>query len=169
LGPYVKQMHENIPVPRMESPEKRAASSNVKLPRKRARYDHFGEHIRYLTIEEWGQFLEVIEDYRHKLMMRVIYELGCRVGEFVRIQLKHLSFARGTVYFPAENTKTRQRRVSHLPNGLMNELKSMLRNQGRMAQRTERIYRPNEYLFFSGWSAWNANTARTARAGPCMN
>ena len=124
--------------------------SNVKSSRKSRRYERFGETIRYLTIEEWQQFLDAIEDYRHKLMMQVIYELGCRVGEFVRIQLKHLAFGRNTVYFPAENTKTRKRRVSHLPLGLMNELKSLLRREGRMAQRSQRIHRPNDYLFSPG-------------------
>lgn len=122
----------------------------MKSSRKPQRYERFGETIRYLTIEEWQQFLDVIEDYRHKLMMRVIYELGCRVGEFVRIQLKHLTFGRSTIYFPAENTKTKKRRVSHLPPGLMNELKSLLRMEGRMAQRTQRIHRPDDYLFSPG-------------------
>ena len=127
-----------------------AISPNVKSSRKRPGYERFGEQIRYLTLEEWNQFLESIEDYRHKLMMRVIYELGCRVGEFVRIQLRHLSFARSTVYIPAENTKTRQRRVSHLPAGLMNEIRSLLRSQGRMAVRSDQVHRPAEYLFFPG-------------------
>jgi integrase/recombinase XerD len=122
----------------------------VKLSTKRPRYERFGETIRYLTIEELEQFFDVIEDYRHKLMMRVIYELGCRVGEFVRIQLKHISFARNTVYFPAENTKTGFRRVSHLPAGVMNELKSILRTKGRMAKRSPRVYRPTDYLFHPG-------------------
>lgn len=135
------------PLPSAEPAPEAAVSSNVKPSRKRRRYDHFGEHIRYLSVEEWNQFLDAMVDYRHKLMMRTIYELGCRVGEFTRIQLKHLSFARSTVYFPAENTKTRQRRISHLPAGLMNEIKSMLRAEGRMARRSERVYKPNEWLF----------------------
>ena len=122
----------------------------MKSSRKPRRYERFGETIRYLTIEEWQQFLDVIEDYRHKLMMRVIYELGCRVGEFVRIQLKHLTFGRSTIYFPAENTKTKKRRVSHLPPGLMNEFKSLLRQEGRMAQRTLRIHRLDDFLFSPG-------------------
>lgn len=103
-----------------------------------------------MTLDELHHFFDVIEDYRHKLMMRVIYELGCRVGEFVRIQLAHLSFSRCSVFFPAENTKTRARRTSHLPAGLMNELKSMLRQDGRMAKRTEDIFAPHEYLFHPG-------------------
>lgn len=143
----MKKMAPTSTIPSAESPAESPVSSNVKSARKRGGYERFGETIRYLTIEEWNQFLDVIEDYRHKLMMPVIYELGCRVGEFVRIQLRHLSFTRNTVYFPAENTKTRQRRVSHLPAGLMNEIKSLLRQDGRMAQRSLHIHRPEEYLF----------------------
>jgi integrase/recombinase XerD len=140
-------MAENDQIPSVRNAAQEAVSSNVKKALKSSRYDRFGETIRYLTVEELQQFFNVIEDYRHKLMLQVIYELGCRVGEFVRIQLKHLSFNRCAVYFPAENTKTRARRVSHLPLGLMNELKGLLRQQGRMARRSERIYHPDEFLF----------------------
>jgi integrase len=122
----------------------------VKSSTKSKQYELSGETFRYLTVEELQQFFNAIDDYRHKLMMRIIYELGCRVGEFVRIQLKHLVFDRATVFFPAENTKTKQRRVSHLPVGLMNELKSYLRRERRMAQRSQRVFRPAEHLFHPG-------------------
>lgn len=122
-------------LPRADPGLQAPPASNVKPSRKRSGYDHFGEHIRHLSVEEWNQFLDAIVDYRHKLIMRTIYELGYRVGEFTRIQLKHLAFARNTVYFPAENTKTGQRRVSHLPAGLMNEIRSLLRAEGRMRRR----------------------------------
>src|SRR3972149_5065237 len=102
-------MTQDDPISRVEQGQEVPPASNVKSSRKRRRYDHFGEHIRYLSVEEWTQFLDAIVDYRHKLMMRTIYALGCRVGEFVRIQLKHLSFAPSTLYIPAENTQTRQR------------------------------------------------------------
>ena len=91
---------------------KRSSSSNVKPS---GRYERFGETIRYLTWEEWQQFLDAVDDYQHKLMLRTIYELGCRVGEFVRIRLEHVDFRRGRVFFPRENTKTHRRRVSHFP------------------------------------------------------
>jgi integrase len=52
-------------------------SSNVKS---RPRYDRFGETIRYLTVEELRKLFDSIQDYRRKLMLRMIYELGCRVG-----------------------------------------------------------------------------------------
>jgi integrase len=98
------------------------------------RYERFGEVIRYLTADELQQFFSSIDNYTHKLMFEVIYELGCRVGEFVRIQVKHLSFTRSTIFFPAENTKTQTARTSSLPQGLTNELKSLLRQQRIIAR-----------------------------------
>jgi len=119
-------------------------SENVKSSQK---CERFGETIRYLTLGEWQRFLDCVEDYRHKLMMRTIYELGCRVGEFVRIQLKHLDFSRSSVFIPAENTKTGYRRTSHLPRGLMNEVISLLKREERMLRRSEKLKKPQEFLF----------------------
>lgn len=112
-------------------------------------YERFGETIRYLTFPEWQRLLDHVDDYRNKLMLRVIYHLGCRVGEFVRIQLKHIDFSRGNIDIPAANTKTGHRRASHLPRGLVNEIKSWLKSEGRMTKRAARVKRPDEYLFRS--------------------
>lgn len=98
-----------------------------KRKNKTKKYERFGEIIRYLTTDELGNFFDSIDNYKHKLMFEVIYELGCRVGEFVRIQVKHINFNRSTVFFPAENTKTKHARISYLPKGLTNEIKSMLK------------------------------------------
>jgi integrase/recombinase XerD len=122
----------------------RAKGSNVKPSRN---YERFGETIRYLTLEELQKLFDCIEDYRHKLMLELIYHLGCRVGEFVRVQLKHLDFGRSSVLFPAENTKTRSRRTSWVPRGLMNEVASMLKSQGRMGKRDGQVRHPESFLF----------------------
>ena len=119
-------------------------SANVKQSQN---YERFGETIRYLTLEEWQKLTDCIDDYRHKLMFRLIYHLGCRVGEFVRIQLKHLDFGRSSVFFPAENTKTGHRRTSHVPVGLVNEIKSILKRDGRMLKRSDAVLSPTEFLF----------------------
>lgn len=118
------------------------------------RYERFGEIIRYLTVEELSQFFDSIDNYKHKLMFEVIYELGCRVGEFVRIQVRHVNFNRSTVFFPAENTKTRYARVSYLPKGLANEIKSMLKQAGVIARRGDRIKKAEAFLFHPG-KRWN--------------
>jgi len=129
----------------------KAKSSNVKFSKK---YERFGEIIRYLTADELNQFFDSIDNYYHKLMFQVIYELGCRVGEFVRIQVKHLNFSRSTVHFPAENTKTKHPRTSYLPKGLMNEIKSMLKQKDIATKRAGRIRKSEAYLFFPG-KKWN--------------
>ncbi len=118
------------------------------------KYERFGEIIRYLTNDELNQFFDCIDNYRHKLMFEVIYELGCRVGEFVKIQVKHLNFNRSTVFFPAENTKTKHARISYLPKGLTNEIKSMLRQKGIMNKRGDRVRMAEAYLFHPG-RRWN--------------
>lgn len=137
-------MAENESFPSMRPRESHAIASNVKHSRK---YERFGETIRYLTLDEWQKLLDSVEDYRHKLMLRVIYHLGCRVGEFVRIQVKHLDFNRNSVFIPADNTKTGHKRTSHLPGGIMNEIKSMLRREDRMLKRTDSVMNQEEYLF----------------------
>ena len=137
-------MAENESFPSVNRAQTRPKASNVKSSRK---YERFGETIRYLTLTEWQKLLDCVEDYRHKLMFRMIYHLGCRVGEFVRIQIKHLDFNRSSVFIPADNTKTGHMRSSHLPAGVMNEVKSILRREGRMLKRTESVLNPEEYLF----------------------
>ena len=112
----MKKMRQNENFYHIRKSRKRGKSPNVKFSKK---YEHFGEIIRYLTIDELSQFFDSIDNYYHKLMFQVLYELGCRVGEFVRIQVKHLNFNRSTVHFPAENTKTKHPRTSYLPKGLM--------------------------------------------------
>jgi integrase len=118
------------------------------------RYERFGEIIRYLTVDELQNFFDSIDNYNHKLMFEVIYELGCRVGEFVKIQVKHVNFSRSTVYFPAENTKTKHARVSYLPKGLTNEIKSMLKQRGIITKRDDKIRQTEAYLFHPG-KRWN--------------
>jgi integrase/recombinase XerD len=120
------------------------------------RHDRFGEVIRYLTAEELQQFFSSIDNYTHKLMFEVIYELGCRVGEFVKIQVRHVSFSRSTIFFPAQNTKTKTARTSSLPQGLTNEIKSMLRQERIIGKRQDRILKPDAYLFHHG-RRWNTS------------
>jgi len=127
---------------------------NFKKRRNKKKYERFGEIIRYLTVDELQSFFDSIDNYKHKLMFEVIYELGCRVGEFVRIQVKHLNFNRSTVFFPAENTKTKHIRISYLPKGLTNEIKSMLKQKGFMNKRDQKVKRSEAYLFHAG-KRWN--------------
>jgi integrase/recombinase XerD len=140
------------PLPPLESAGVR--QNPYRKPRRARRYERFGEVIRYLTLDELQQLFDSMDNYTHKLMFEVIYELGCRVGEFVKMQVRHVSFSRSTVFFPAENTKTKTARTSSLPQGLTNELKSMLRQKGIIGKREDRIMKPDAYVFHPG-RRWN--------------
>ena len=129
-----------------EKRPKGAQASNLKHSKK---YDRFGDTIRYLRREELKKLFDCVDNYTHKLMFRMIYELGCRVGEFVRIKLKHINFGRSSIFFPAENTKTRHQRSSWVSRGLLNEIISLLRQQKRMARKSLKIYLPDTFLFSS--------------------
>ena len=119
-------------------------NSNVKFLKK---HEGFGENLRYFTMPQYQKFLENIDNYKHKLMMLLIYQTGCRVSEFVRIQLKHIDFEENSIYFPAENTKTKQRRTSFVSKGLINDIKSWLKQSKRISVRSEKICNSEEYLF----------------------
>jgi integrase len=118
--------------------------------------------IRYLTIPQWRKLLDVVDCWEHKILIQLLYELGCRVGEFVRIQLLHVDLEQSTVFFPAEHTKTRHERVSHLPRSLLNDLKELLRRRGDLRKRAEMIRRPDAFLMesASGRPGMSANRVR---------
>ena len=125
--------------------------SNVNLSKSEksaANHYRFGENLHYLTEENLQHLWDAIDDYTHKLWLRLIYELGCRVGEFVQIRLRYINFREKAVFFPAENTKIGQRRTPIL-GGLMNELKSYLKDKDMMTKREERIKDPDAYLLHS--------------------
>lgn len=111
------------------------------------RYERFGETIRFLTLAELGHFFDAIDRYEHKLLFRLAYEMGCRVGELVRIQVKHLDVLNAGVFIPAENTKTRQRRTSFVSRGLMNELADWLRRR-KLLRREGGALRHGEVFLF---------------------
>jgi len=107
------------------------------------------ENFRSFTLLEWQKFIGSIDSFYHKVMIRVAYESGCRVGELVRIQLKHLDFNNTSIFFPAENTKTNCARTSYIPDEVMNDILILLKQDGRMSKRDDRILKPESYLFQS--------------------
>ena len=108
----------------------------------------FGTNIRYLSIADLRRFFECIDNPNHLLMMKTLYELGCRVGEFVRIRLKHLDFENNAVFFPQENTKTKRSRTSFISEELMEKIIAYLRKQGHLTYGT-RVVEPERFLFTS--------------------
>jgi len=53
------------------------AQSSYRKSQVSKKYERFGEIIRYLSQDELTQLFDSIDNYKHKLMFEVIYELGC--------------------------------------------------------------------------------------------
>ena len=93
---------------------KSAQATNVNS---KGKYPRFGQDLHYLTPQKLQRLWEAFDDSKDKLILKLIFELGCRVGEFPKIQLKHTNFEDCSVFFPAENTRTNER--SKKPNAYL--------------------------------------------------
>jgi integrase/recombinase XerD len=59
----------------------------------------------YLEPEEVGSLEEAATYLRDKLLIRVLFRLGCRISEALALEIDHIDFSRGTVTI--EHLKTR--------------------------------------------------------------
>jgi len=100
-----------------------------------------GSSIKYLEKGEWNRLKEVIDDTRDRLMIKLLYSTGCRVGEFTKIKIEDMDFENGYIRIPAEHTKTKVgRTVIVSSKELLSELKGWIKDQRKG---------PEDYLFHS--------------------
>ena len=100
-----------------------------------------GSSIKYLEKGEWNRLKEVIDDTRDRLMFKLLYSSGCRVGEFTLIKVGNIDFENGYLRIPAENTKTKIGRTAVIASReLLSELKGWIKDQKKG---------PEDFLFHS--------------------
>ena len=83
-------------------------------------------------------------------MFEVLFELGVESVNSGQA----FNFDGSSVYFPAENTKTKHAHTSYLTKGMMNELRSMLKQKSIISKRGDHIQKSDAYLFHHG-RRWN--------------
>ena len=67
--------------------------------------------IKYLKREEWLQLIESVDNYRDKLIVKLLYSTGMRVGELAKLKVEDIDFQERFIHIPAENTKTNSART----------------------------------------------------------
>ena len=82
--------------------------------------------IKYLKKEEWKKLLDCIDNFRDMVIIELLYESGCRVGELAKMDIQDIDFEAGFVRIPAENTKTRTGRTVFIPQGILSRVKAYL-------------------------------------------
>lgn len=97
--------------------------------RKRNSAKSFQESIKYLEESQWNKLKEVIDNTRDRLLIKLLYSTGCRVGEFALIKVEDIDWENGFIHIPAENTKTKEARTVRVGKDLLNEIKGWLKDQ----------------------------------------
>jgi len=100
-----------------------------------------GSSIKYLEKGEWNRLKEVIDDTRDRLMFKMLYSSGCRIGEFTMIRISDLDLENGYIRIPAENTKTKTARTAVIASKeLVSELRGWIKDRKKSG---------NDFLFDS--------------------
>jgi integrase len=117
--------------------------------------------IRYLEHNEVVMVFDQIINRRDKIMFKLMYDLCLRVGEVVSRQAKHLDLNNSTLFIDHKDTKEGKKRLTIMgiadrgggtlkisPN-VINDIKSWLRERDIIARTSEKVLKPESYLFGS--------------------
>ena len=74
----------------------------------RTRENH---EIKYLKKDQWHSLIESIDNYRDKLIVKLLYSTGMRVGELAKLKVEDIDFHERFIHISAENTKTNTART----------------------------------------------------------
>lgn len=70
-----------------------------------------GREIKYLKKDEWLRLIALVDNYRDKLVLNLLYHTGMRVGELSLLEVEEIDFEERYIHIPAENTKTKTSRT----------------------------------------------------------
>lgn len=87
--------------------------------------------IKYLTKEQWNKLRGSIDKSRDRMIIELLYETGCRVGEIAKIDIQDIDFSGGYIRIPWQNTKTKTGRTVFVQEEILNKLRSYLREKRR--------------------------------------
>jgi len=87
--------------------------------------------IKYLKKEEWEKLRGSIDKSRDRMIIELLYETGCRVGEIAKIDIQDIDFSGGYIRIPWQNSKTKVGRTVFITSERANKLKGYLRDKGR--------------------------------------
>ena len=81
--------------------------------------------MKYLKNEEWVRLIETIDNYRDKLIVKLLYATGMRVGELSKMKVEDIDFSERFIHIPAENTKTKTARTVVVDQGTLSDVQSI--------------------------------------------
>ena len=98
--------------------------------------------IKYLKKDQWHSLIESIDNYRDKLIVKLLYSTGMRVGELAKLKVEDIDFQERFIHIPAENTKTNTARTVIVQKEVLSDISAYLKaariKQGRLLTLTVR-------------------------------
>lgn len=95
-------------------------------------YEKFEDTIKHFPYEIWKVFIQFVKELedknrkRNKIIFQTLLSTGMRINEFSLIKVAGLNFNEGVLNIPAENTKSKKRRVVRLNKALSNDIKDYI-------------------------------------------
>jgi len=83
--------------------------------------------LKYLKKEEWLRLIESVDNYRDKLIVKLLYSTGMRVGELAKLKVEDIDFQERFIHIPAENTKTNTARTVIVPKDVLSDISAYLK------------------------------------------
>jgi site-specific recombinase XerD len=84
--------------------------------------------LLYFNIDEIKLLVDNIISYRDKLIVRLLYELGCSLKELVNIRIRDIDFEKSTIYITKGSQTIRAKRESLISINLANSIHKYLNN-----------------------------------------
>lgn len=85
------------------------------------------KEIKYLKKTEWKKLRDCIDSFRDMVIIELLYETGCRIGELAKMDMQDIDFESGFVRIPADNTKTRIGRTVFIPQAILSKVRAYLK------------------------------------------
>ena len=108
-------------------------AQNCSSSMNRTRDSHTGKQacpnnheIKYLKKQEWLHLLESVDNYRDKLIVKLLYSTGMRVGELSKLKVADIDFHERFIHIPAENTKTNTARTVIVQKEVLSDISAYL-------------------------------------------
>lgn len=83
--------------------------------------------IKYLKKGEWLRLIESVDNYRDKLIVKLLYSTGMRVGELAKLKVEDIDFQERFIHIPAENTKTKAARTVIVSKEVLSDISAHLK------------------------------------------
>lgn len=98
------------------------------------------KRIHYISREDVMKLEGSINSKRDRLILEVLYETGCTVGEAVKLKKDDLDVANKQIGFPAEITKSKTPKTSRISERLSSELDSYLEEREKEGEKSRYLF-----------------------------